>query len=365
MPLGQIFSAGFDEGGDKVFIERREAIAVAIDEHISLPISSVKAFMDSAEYNSNDYSYTQVTEYAVSGNSRTDLPTPFVHSWVIIENAILYAVSVNSQTYYTAKNTISISNFIPNTHYEYKIYALCADGSIVAVEDGAFTTTGDKTRMLNIDGIQNVRDVGGYTGRDSKKVRYGLIYRGSAMDEPEAENRCITEDGKYEMVSRLGIGTDIDLRHGKTESALGTEVDFINTKSGYEDYPEAITNATQRNNFKALLGSIVTQLKASKPIYIHCSGGCDRTGTLVFLLLGLLGVSESDLAKEYELSSFSVIGRGRYRNTNNPEAYDYIGMVEAIKAYNGNTFADNFYNFAINCEVTNETITDFRNLMLE
>ena len=128
------------------------------------------------------------------------------------------------------------------------------------------------------------------------------------MDEAIAGPFRITDAGKHEMVSRVGIRTDVDLRYGYTESALGVGVDLVNTSSGYESYAEAITNATQRGNFKALLESIVTQLTNGKPAYIHCSGGCDRTGTFVFLLLGLLGVSESDLAKEYELSSLSAIG---------------------------------------------------------
>lgn len=330
-----------------------------ISERYDLEVANylVGLFMNSAEYDNNDYSYTQVTNYAVSGDTRTDVPNKSFFSWNTIENAILYAVSVKSQTYYTTKNSITLSNFIPNTKYEYSVYALCTDGSIVVVMAGVIVTTGS-TRMLDIDGIQNVRDIGGYTGFNSKKVRYGLIYRGSAMDE-DSSTGLITEAGKYEMVNRLGIKTDIDLRYGKTESALG--VDFINTKSGYEDYPEVITNATQRNNFKSLLESIVAQLLASKPIYIHCSGGCDRTGSLVFLLLGLLGVSESDLAKEYELSSFSTIGKGRTRNST---AYKYKEMVDALKAYSGATFHDKFVSFATDCGVTYDTIARFRNMML-
>lgn len=334
---------------------------IAIDEDIELPIPPVKAFMDSADYDSNDYSYTQVTNYVASGDPRRDLPTPFVQAWTNIENAILYAVSINSVTYYITENSVSLSNFIPNTVHGYNIYALREDGRMVAVKIGSFTTTADKTRMLNIEGIQNVRDVGGYTALNGKKVKYSLIYRGSAMDETESTG-LITEAGKYEMVTRLGIKTDIDLRYGKTESALGADVDFIKTSSGYDQYDVAITNSTQRKNFKMLLESIVTQLAARKPIYIHCSGGCDRTGTLVFLLLGLLGVSESDLAKEYELSSFSKIGRGRCRNS---DTYEYKEMVAALKSYSGATITDKFYDFATTgCGVAADTIARFRSLML-
>ena len=129
--------------------------------------------------------------------------------------------------------------------------------------------------------------------------------------------------------------------------------------------------------FKTLLEYIVSCLDGTlavnglstvaRNIYMHCQGGCDRTGTLSFLLLGLLGVSESDLAKEYELSSFSDIGFGRLRTTTKAvDTYDYVGMVEALKAYSGDTITDKFYNFATTgCGISADTITSFRNLMLE
>ena len=97
-------------------------------------------------------------------------------------------------------------------------------------------------------------------------------------------------------------------------------------------------------------------------MYFHCQGGCDRTGTLSFLLLGLLGVSESDLAREYELSSFSALGAGRVRNST---VYGYSAMVTALKAYAGNTLEEKFADFATTgCGVSSDTISSFRSLML-
>lgn len=337
-----------------------------VDEDVKINAFTIanpaaKAFTASAAYTDGDYSYTNVTGYSGSDYYRKDLPFPVVLGWNKKENAVQYAVSITGMPIcYTEDNRLSIWNLVPNKTYTYNVYALCADGSTASVKSGSFKTAADKTRMLNIDGIQNVRDVGGYTGLNSKKVKYGLVYRGSAMDETIASDSRITDQGKQELCQRVGVKTDVDLRYGYTESVLG--VDFLNTSSGYESYANAITNATQRANFKALLNGIVTQLTANKPVYIHCSGGCDRTGTLVFLLMGLLGVSESDMAKEYELSSLSAIGAGRTRNST---TYDYKGMVAAIKAYSGSTLADKFVAFATACGVESATITSFRNLMLE
>lgn len=45
---------------------------------------------------------------------------------------------------------------------------------------------------------------------------------------------------------------------------------------------------------------------ASYPVAIHCSGGKDRTGIVVALLLALLGVSDDDIRADYALSGFGA-----------------------------------------------------------
>ena len=65
-------------------------------------------------------------------------------------------------------------------------------------------------------------------------------------------------------------------------------------------------------------------------------------------------------------SSFSSIGFGRRRTTTKAvDTYDYVGMVQAVKAYSGDTLTDKFYAFATNCGISADTISSFRSLMLE
>ena len=343
-------------------------VVVSDISEFSLSNSSVKNFMAQASYSDSDYSNTAVTGYCGSDYFRKDLPVPAILRWEQDLVSAEYAVAISTSSgasassasiYYTKDSEIAIHNLIPGKTYYYKVHGLLVTGDKKLIKEGSFSTM-PGTRMLSIDGIQNVRDVGGYTA-NGKKVKYGKIFRGSAMDEDVAKTLSITDAGKVEMLKRVGIKVDIDLRYGKTESPLGPGVTFANTSSGYDNYATAFTNATQKSNFKSLLETIVTNLSANAPVYIHCQGGCDRTGTLVFQLLGLLGVSESDLAKEYELSSFSQIGYTRTRSSDK-----YSGMVDALKTgYAGNTMAAKFEAFALDCGISEGIITTFRSLMLE
>ena len=339
---------------------------------------AVKDFMENTTYADSDYSTSAVGDYDGSDYYRKDIPFPIVLGWNKYDNAVQYTVSINPdyhilttglQTYYTDTNSITLWNLIPNTTYYYTVRALLASGTnrVVEIKRSSFTTTTEQTRMLKIDGIQNVRDIGGYTGLSGKKVKYGKIVRGSAMDESAYLGISIAGNGKEELTRRAGIRTDLDLRGNFSVSAIVTNTPTEeNFKAfAYNNYADAITRADQKAMFKEIFEYVVTRIEENRPIYVHCQGGCDRTGTLIFLLLGLLGVSESDLAKEYELSSFSSIGRNRFRNST---TYNYSGMVAAIRAYCevDEAIYNGIYKFATNdCGISGENITKFQNLMLE
>jgi protein tyrosine/serine phosphatase len=42
------------------------------------------------------------------------------------------------------------------------------------------------------------------------------------------------------------------------------------------------------------------------PMYLHCTYGCDRTGTICYLLEALLGVSRGDCLRDYGLSNLPL-----------------------------------------------------------
>lgn len=331
---------------------------------------AVIAYYNKPAYPDGDYSATNFVRATLP--YRADIPQPVTLKWQHNEDAVQTTISVNTsatvlsagvkQYDATGYDNYPIYNLLPNKTYYYTVTHLLADGSLVTAKTGSFTTSNVPWRLLKVDGIQNVRDLGGWSGLNGKKVKYGKLFRGSALDDSEFPYLLLSGHGRTELVSDIGIRADLDLRYNYTESAISKDMAFL--CKGYGSYAQAITTPDYRTAFKTILEWIVARLSEShpKPVYFHCQGGCDRTGTLSFLLLGLLGVSESDLAREYELSSFSEIGAGRVRNST---VYGYSAMVTALKAYAGNTLTEKFVDFAeTGCGISAETISSFRGLML-
>ena len=171
-------------------------------------------------------------------------------------------------------------------------------------------------RNLYVDGVRNVRDVGGVA---YSKIKQGMIYRGGAFEKfnrtyKKVETN-ITKDG-IRAIQFLGIKTEVDLRRNDedkencelTKSTVNG-LNYINLpmqfhneniltyKNGpYGNYD----NPARIKEFFELLAK-----ENSYPIYMHCSQGKDRTGCLAYLVESLLGATQDELYADYLFSSLS------------------------------------------------------------
>jgi protein-tyrosine phosphatase len=68
------------------------------------------------------------------------------------------------------------------------------------------------------------------------------------------------------------------------------------------------------------------------PLYVHCNHGADRTGTIMYLLNGLLGVPYEQLVQDFELTTFSASGTRTRTGINKDGTFDrtseYAGISE-------------------------------------
>lgn len=202
----------------------------------------------------------------------------------------------------------------------------------------------------------NVRDLGGWAC-DGGAVKYGLLIRGGKL---AAADRDV-------LVGDLGIQHDLDLRGREgggsddepdmTESPLGSDVWYTRTQQ-YAWY--ALTPVA---TWQAYLRCVIDAVTHREPVYFHCTAGADRTGTLACVLEGLLGMSQSDIDKDYELTTF-YSGSGSDATARRRNESDWKGLINAINAVSGDTFRDKCVRFAVGtCGMSLADINAYRAAM--
>ena len=189
-----------------------------------------------------------------------------------------------------------------------------------------------RVRWIDVGGVRNVRDIGGWTG-----LRTGMVFRGGELDsdrirKPDPRNPDkkaasygrITPAGLTTLREGLRIRTDLDLRKDfGLPSGLGADVKHVvipisaytNMLRGAERVAACLRVFADPENY---------------PVYVHCAGGADRTGSILFLLEGLCGVPEPDLNIEYELTTFGLAERSRM-----DKPYYFASLVKRMKTCPG------------------------------
>lgn len=249
--------------------------------------------------------------------------------------------------------SVDVNHLMADTRYYFRISITLSDGSVNAVQ-GSFKTAA-APRILYVDGINNVRDIGGWKTTDGKTIRQGLLYRGSELDGAVEPAFKITAQGVNDMLTEFGIRTDLDLR-APTDNiygthALGANVEHIyHSASDYAYIFEEYGSNIVRDIFADLAD------ESRYPIYMHCTYGLDRTGTICYLLEALLGMSEEDLQREYELSAL-------YNGWVDTKWFNEF--VTALQALEGDTMQQKVEGYLLSTGVTAEQIETIREIFLE
>lgn len=223
-------------------------------------------------------------------------------------------------------------------------------------EAGKFITQNAAPRWMEVDGISNVRDMGAWRTVDGRRVKQGLIYRGSEMDT----HHTITDAGRRVFIEEMGIKTDLDLRGEAvgcvTESPAGSGIDYLLMPCvAYEAFMKDEQKPVCRALFEVLAD------ENAYPIYFHCWGGADRTGTLALMLEAVLGLSDADMMRDYELTSLSVWGE---RSINGEWFRSLMRELDAYGSKNDG-IRDKALAFLRSCGVTDELMEKIRINMLE
>ncbi len=250
---------------------------------------------------------------------------------------------------------VDVYNLKTGTQYYYTIKLIFVNGFETSV-NGSFKTA-DGPRFMNVDGVYNMRDIGGWETTSGKKIKQGLFYRGCEIDGAVESKYTITDSGVNTMLKDLGIKTEIDLRaesdniHGT--HALGAAVDHNYYEIGM--YSTIFNNKKSTENIRRVFSDLAD--KKNYPVYIHCTYGQDRTGTVCYLLEALLGVSEEDMIKDFLLSG---IHHGDIYGGREP----MDEFIADLKELPGTSMSEKVEYYLLSVGVEAEEIRSIRNIFL-
>ncbi len=331
-------------------------------EEVPLVVDAVVGYMDDSNTMSADQVYNQFHDQLK--NSDIALPLKFAYdilglpSDITVKSGVLELAEegdftkVVSHTLIGQGGKAEIYNLKTDTRYEYKASFTLSNGTTTGTF-GEFTTKATP-RFIKIVGLKNVRDIGGWKTVTGDTVKQGLLYRGIELDGASESSFQITSEGLSVMLETLGIQYDMDLR---SASVNASKVDALGSGVIHKYYPISNYSEVLQENHNELVRRIFSDLgnKNNYPVYMHCTYGRDRTGTVCYLLQGLLGVSKEDAARDYELTAFAGLG------TDKESFRKFQGAVDEFK---GDTFQQKVENYLLSVGVTSGEIQNIRNIFL-
>ena len=154
-----------------------------------------------------------------------------------------------------------------------------------------------------IDGIPNGRDIGDIyyiKTTDGKDIKSGKLVRGGELDNavyhfPEA----YLAKGIETLKNDYKIKTDMDLR-GNVATGHNVLGDGVQHKTYDMVYYDEIFTDEGKAKVKQVFDDLCNP--DNYPIYLHCTHGVDRAGTVMVLLNAALGIPEKRIYNEYMLS---------------------------------------------------------------
>ena len=375
------------EGGDIYKLwDLYDADGIDIDE--GSKADDDRVYLDTGTVNGKNATVRNETPDRSDKNIGVDLAFEVKEGHEKEEYKVLVSVDKdfnNAKEYVTNENSVNVKNLFVNTEYYWKVVADDEESDV-----GTFKTD-DYVRWISARPLFNVRDNGGYMTQSGKRVKQGLVYRGGEITIKAWGEHALTanDDSKKIFREDMGMvnGVEIDLRgtgdigDGYKANAFAEDGDItykmLAIKSYEETFSKTGTGATNATAARKTVADIFEVLKEADqhPVYYHCYGGADRTGTIGFLLNGLLGVSYTDLVIDFELTSYSSINNEHIRSHLRRHQYDrWDALINLVKTdttggyvYDKNALLkDNIYNLLNKgCGVPTETLDTIRDIMIE
>lgn len=326
----------------------------------------VEKFLEEVTYRDRDFSYSLIMDYPGGGPGEADIPPSITLSWTADATAGALTLRLSdeqwSRTWTLPAGTASfdVRGLVPGSTYSYIVTGTA--GQVVG--SGSFRTRGLLHQLYFEPAVRNIRDMGGWKTTDGQTVRFRKLYRGGKVSKSNMNDK-----GRAEALAE-GIKAELDLRELEdvpSKSYFGNDIRFL--APGFDHGYRGMLR-DRAEGIKQCFEFIVQCLRDDCPVYFHCAAGRDRTGTIAILLLGVLGVPEGEIGKDYELTYFSPADwsmqeDGLYHHMRTAEgsyvaAHEYIWKIGA-----SGDLRERTEKYLLSIGVTQQDIDDLRTIMLK
>jgi len=176
-------------------------------------------------------------------------------------------------------------------------------------------------RWISLAGCDNFRDLGGYRTDDNRVVRRGRVFRSDGLHGLEPDDLTTLQDLRVrtvydlrmpEEVEEYGVGPWYDAVGAPRLVALPL---YDTVPDEWFNRPAPCSGADIGAHYLEMLQNRPEQLlrlvrelgqEETYPAVIHCLAGRDRTGSIVALLLTVLGVAPEDVEADYALTGEAI-----------------------------------------------------------
>ena len=176
--------------------------------------------------------------------------------------------------------------------------------------------------VVELEGLTNVRGLGGIPVGDGRLVKHRLFYRSDNLS-------LITEADKRRIKDVMGVRCVIDLRVGwereakpdtDIEGVLNLHIPFYDKEKVGIEYTRSIEGSKVQGHdivcdpdhfYRSMSNPLTARMMAKgldtifcyaekgEATLQHCSGGKDRAGIMALLILTVLGASREDILEDY------------------------------------------------------------------
>ena len=166
-------------------------------------------------------------------------------------------------------------------------------------------------RHLRLDGTYNVRDIGGYRTHDGRITRWQTLFRADSLHRlPPAAQTMLLD---YGLRLVLDLRRSDELQAAPNVFTTSSSVQYLHLSLLTDTLP--VVNGDPRplvDTYRTILDERQAQVyqvlstlatPGNLPAVLHCTAGKDRTGVIIALVLGLVGVPAATIVADYALTA--------------------------------------------------------------